>query len=227
MAKKLNKAAILAVVIVAAIAAAALVYTYPSISPTGTPSPSRSVPPQYSSSTLSGSGSLSIYLTDAPPSSPTFKYLLINVSSVVLVYQGNVSTSPPRNQFVFRVPAGRGLNVNLTSLVGSKLLLGATSAPAGNVTDLIFNITGARAFFTDGSSAQLKVVADGKLMVHFQFQVKAGGSTNLTLDIQPNEIHYSQGSSAVLTPVIRVQAVQSLNGSTVTSETSVTETTTA
>ena len=177
---------------------------------------------------LGQSGTMNIYLTDAPPASPQFSYLLINVSSVVLSYEGNVSTSPPTNQWVFNVPASSGTNVNLTSLVNSSALLGATKVPAGNVTMITFQISGARAYFADGNSTQLKVVANGKLMVPINFTVNANGQSDLTVDITPNSIHLSHGSTPVLTPVVHVTVAQKGQSATTTVSvtTSFTETST-
>lgn len=118
-----------------------------------------------------------------------------------------------------------GTNVNLTKLQGNALLLGATKVPAGNVTGIILNITGAKAFWTDGSSNQLKVVADGKLMTDIHFQVFANGSTNLTIDITPGGIHISPGNDKVLRPVIMVEVTGTgAGGSTQTSTTKTTVT---
>ncbi len=218
----------IAVIVVIALAAVALV---PStiIGPSTTSTSTTSTLPGGASSSQStsvsypgGVGTLNIYLADAPPASPSLKYLLLNVSSVVLKYSGNVSTTAPRDTYVFNVPAAKGKNANLTSLTGNGILLGATTAPAGNITDIILNITGAKGFFTDGSSAQLKVVANGKLMVHFPFQVYAKGTTDLKLDLQPNDIHISAGQAEVLTPVIRVSSVERSQTTTTTRSTTTT-----
>ena len=175
---------------------------------------------------LGQSGTMNIYLTDAPPASPQFAYLLVNVSSVVLSYEGNVSTSPPTNQWVYQVNSTGGTNVNLTSLVNSSVLLGATKVPAGNVSEITLQISGARAYFTDGNSTQLKVVANGKLMIHAPFTVDANGSANVTVDITPNSIHLSHGSTPVLTPVVHVTVVQKNQSTTTTvsATTTITET---
>ena len=175
---------------------------------------------------LSQSGVLNVYLTDAPPASPQFKYLLINVSSIVLSYQGNISTTSPTNQWMYNLSSAAGTNVNLTSLVNSKVLLGASKVPVGNITKITFEISGARAYFTDGTSAQLKVVANGKLMLPINFTVNSNGVSDLTVDITPNSIHLSQGSTPVLTPVVHVTVVQNNKGTTTTvsAVTSITET---
>ncbi len=213
-----------------------------------------------------GAASLSIYLTDNPPSAPTLKYLLINVTSITLRYEGNVagqnatttsttttttgnstttvtanstttttaatnsteSDGTPGSQFTFVIPSAKGTNVNITSLQGEAVFLGTTKIPPGNVTGIVFNISGARAFYGDGSSRQLKVVADGKLMIPVHFTVQRDGSTDLTIDITPNSIHTSQGRAAVLTPVIHVTVVTRGSGttSTQTAVTSITTTTT-
>ena len=117
------------------------------------------------SSTSAPSGVLNLYLTDAPPKSPQFSDLLINVSSLTLRYQEvQTCTQNTPSEFVYTVPPKVGTNVNLTNLVGGKsVFLGATSIPSGNVTEIIFNIAGAKAFFSDGSSSQLKVAANGSL----------------------------------------------------------------
>jgi Domain of unknown function (DUF4382) len=192
-----------------------------------------------------GSGVLNILLTDAPPSSLTLKYILVNVSSVELRYEGIIASTTsatttssttsssstsssstssattstsvttttttsgagaPQNAYVFDVPSSVGMNVNLTSLRGQSALLGAPKVPAGNITAIIINITGAKAVYTDGSSAQLKVVANGMLMVPIQFAIQANESTDLTIDITPNLVHISP--SDVLTPVIHVTSVE-------------------
>lgn len=215
---KLNRFALIGVAaVVVVLALSALVFS-PSILP--------GLQTQTLTNYSSGAGTLNIFLADAPPSSTSLKYLLINVTSVVLKYEGNVSTAPPRDSFVFQVPKSNGMNVDLTSLGGNGVLLGATKVPAGNVTDMILNITGAKGFFTDGTSAQLKVVADGKLMMHYRFQVSANGSTDLKIDLQPNDIHISAGNADVLTPVIRVSSVERSQSGTMTRSTTVTASTT-
>ena len=208
----------------------------------------------------SGSGTLNIYMADAPPSNATLKYLLINVTSVTIKYSSNTtegttttstsstgsssvsssssattgatsttstassssststeSQNQTENRFVFNVPSSKGLNVNLTALHGNQVLLGAPKVPAGNVTGIILNITGAEAFWTNGNHSQLKVVADGKLMINAHFIVQSNGSTNLTLDINPGAIHVSPGNMSVLRPVVMVTAVSTgPNGTTTT-----------
>ncbi len=85
--------------------------------------------------------------------------------------------------------------------------------PAGSITSIVLNLTGAKAFYTDGSTEQLKVVADGKLMVPIRFSIQANGSTDLTIDLTPNLVHISQ--AGILTPVIHVTTVEmGRNGTT-------------
>ncbi len=134
----------------------------------------------------------------------------------------NESSFVPR--YVFNVPPSVGTNVNLTKLQGPGILLGTAKVPAGNVTGVILNITGAEAFWTDGSHAQLKVVADGKLMINIHFTVQSNGTTNLTLDITPGDIHVSPGQASVLRPVVLATAVSSGPNGTHTTETTETET---
>lgn len=214
-----------------------------------------------SSSTQVGSGTLNVYIKDAPPSDKTLKYLLVNATSVELSYEGSVSNttatatstttgvttfsttmtqtsilssssgSGSSNTFTYAIPAGQGTDINLTSLQGNSLLLGSTDAPTGNVTRVTISLTGAEAFYTDGSSASLKVVANGKLMVPIHFEVQPGSSTDLTFDLTPNLVHIS--AADVLSPVIHVTAVGTTDSRTVTttaqvdeSQTSTTTTTT-
>ena len=127
------------------------------------------------------------------------------------------------NRYVYNVSASVGTNVNLTKLQGSSILLGTTKVPSGNVTGIIFHITGAKAFWTNGTSTQLRVVASGKLMVNVRFTIQSSGATDLTLNISPGTIHVSPGQAAVLRPVIQVTAVSSGAKSTQTVETTVTE----
>ncbi|MBI3840832.1 MAG: hypothetical protein HY297_02580 [Thaumarchaeota archaeon] len=133
-----------------------------------------------------------------------------------------------QNRFVYIVPPGVGNNVNLTSLQGDGILLGTADAPAGEVVGVILNISGAEAFWTNGNSTALKVVANGKLMVPVHFQVLSNSSTDLTIDIVPNDIHISQGNMAVLSPVIHVTVVNhgTSTSSATQSTSSETETTT-
>ena len=203
--RRLIRPAVIAIAIVAVIAVAGLAtyFAYNVVQPG-------------SGSFAAGTGTLNVYLTDAPPSGTTLKSLLLNVTSVVLSYEGNVTTTPPQNEFVFQVPSSQGMNVDLLKLQGTSLLLGATSVPAGNVTRILVNITGAEAIFTDGTSAKLNVVADGELMIPFHFQVTKSGSVDLTVDIQPNAIHTSKGVTTVLTPVVHVMAVQKSQSKTAT-----------
>ncbi|MDG6901992.1 MAG: hypothetical protein JRM80_08530 [Nitrososphaerota archaeon] len=132
-------------------------------------------------------------------------------------------------KYTFNVSSSLGTNVNLTKLQGPGVLLGSPKVPAGNVTGIILNITGARAFWTTGGSTQLKVVADGKLMINVHFTVQSSGTTNLTLNLVPGDIHVSPGQASVLRPVVHVTAVS--NGpqgtQTVTTSESETESTTS
>ena len=251
---KMLLGAVIAIIVVAGLAYAAM-----SISPqlgktttgntslssttAGQPSSMGSSTQTASSSGVLGFGALDVYLTDAPPVSPQFSYLLINVSSVTLRYEGSIvcsssitsstattttSSSYPPTEYVYQVPSKVGTNVNLTNLVNKSVLLGATNVPAGNVSEIIFNITGAKAYFSDNTFAQLKVVANGKLMIPMHFEVSAGGSTDLTVDITPNSIHISNGKAQVLTPVVHVTAVQKGQGSSSTiASTTVSETITS
>ena len=109
--------------------------------------------------------------------------------------------------YVFNVSSSVGTNVNLTKLQGPGILLGSPKVPAGNVTGIILNITGAEAFWTNGNHTQLKVVADGKLMINVHFTVQKDGTTDLTLNISPGDIHVSPGQASVLRPVVMVTAV--------------------
>ena len=221
-----------------------------------------------------GSGSLNIYLSDPPPSSPNLSYLLVNVTSVTIKYSANVtavttsessssssgsgasstntnatsgggttsidtsatsftpssmvsisSTALPRSvdRYVYNVSASVGDNVNLTKLQGSSILLGATKVPSGNVTGIVLHITGAKAFWTDGTSTQLKVVADGKLFINVHFTIQSGGSADLTLNLSPGDIHVSPGKASVLSPVVHVTEVSTGARGTQTVETTVTE----
>lgn len=188
-------------------------------------------------------GTLNIYLADPPPSSPAMKYLLVNVTSVTLEYSSNItqttttssvssssgvaatSSSPTTsettsasgfvNRFVYNVSSSVGTNVNLTEYQGSPLLLGSPKVPTGNVTGVILNISGAKAFWTDGTSSQLKIVANGKLMVNSNFTVQASGITNMNISITPSSVHVSQAD--VLRPVLLVTVTRSSSTSTETS----------
>jgi Domain of unknown function (DUF4382) len=258
---KLNKVVPIAIVVLLA-TVGLTAYAYTNILPSIYGNSSNGSPTGTSGTTGLGSpgtGSLSIYLTDPPPSNATLHYLLLNVTSITLRYASNstqaatntttsttttgttssitsttTSISGPEDGnesgtiYVFDVPSNLGTNVNITQYQGSALLLGSPKVPAGNVTGVVFNITGARAFWTNGSSSQLKVVADGKFMLPVHFTVQPDGSTSLTVQIAPGDIHVSQGNMKVLTPVIHVTVVSTgQNGTnTQTAETSETETTT-
>ncbi len=128
------------------------------------------------------------------------------------------------NRFVFNVSSSAGTNVNLTKLQLPGALLGTQKAPAGNVTGIILNITGAEAFWNSGNHTQLKVVADGKLMINVHFTIQANGTTSLTIQITPGAIHVSPGNETVLRPVLHVSVVSSGPKGTETTETTETET---
>ena len=172
---------------------------------------------KYSSNLAETSTTTSSTSTSAPTSSST-------TTSSTTTSSSSTSQDSFENRFVFNVSSSLGTNLNLTKLQGNALLLGATKVPAGNVTGIILNITGAEAFWTDGTHTQLKVVADGKLMINVQFLVQTNGTTNLTLDLTPGDIHVSPGQASVLRPVVRVTTVSSGSSGTKTTETTVTET---
>src|SRR2546427_9756489 len=75
------------------------------------------------SSFAAGSGVLNVYITDA--ASASLKPLILNVTSLTLSYQGNVTTTPPRDHFVLQVPSLPAMNAATTNLQGPELLLGA------------------------------------------------------------------------------------------------------
>src|SRR5207245_10881651 len=64
------------------------------------------------SSFAAGSGVLNVYITDA--ASATLKSLILNVTSLTLSYQGNVTTTDPLDQFVFDVPPSHTKNYVIT-----------------------------------------------------------------------------------------------------------------
>ncbi|MDG6983313.1 MAG: hypothetical protein JRN28_02000 [Nitrososphaerota archaeon] len=192
-----------------------------------------------------GSGTLNIYLADPPPSNQTLKYLLVNVTSVTLKYSSNVTETSTTssssstgtsttsatsaiettttangsvNRFVYNVSSSVGTNVNLTKYQGSALLLGSPKVPTGNVTGIVLNISGARAFWTNGTSTQLKVVANGKLMVNVQFTIGSGDTADMNISITPSSVHVSQGN--VLRPVLLVSVTRSPTTSSASSTSS-------
>src|SRR2546425_3893609 len=79
------------------------------------------------SSFAAGSGVLNVYITDA--ASATLKSLILNVTSLTLSYQGNVTNTPPRDPVVFQGPPSRGMNLDLTQLQGSAPLPRAANCP--------------------------------------------------------------------------------------------------
>ena len=127
------------------------------------------------------------------------------------------------NRFIYNVSSSVGTNVNLTEYQGSPLLLGSPKVPTGNVTGVILDITGARAFWADGTSTQLKVVANGKLMVHVQFAISTGDNANMNIGISPASVHVSQGD--VLRPVLMVSVTSSDTSTTETSTSGASSTT--
>jgi hypothetical protein len=170
---------------------------------------------------------INFYLTDAPrPGDP--KYLEVNISSIIVRYQNPLpcSKADGATEYQYQVPSNVGVNVNLTSLAGQSKLLGAASIPPGTVNEIIFMISGAKAFFPDGSSVQLKVVANGKLMMPVQFDVTPGGSIVATIDVTPNSIHLSNGNEPILSPVVHITIVEDHRtiSSTITATSSTTTT---
>ncbi len=179
------------------------------------------------STTTSSSSTASSSTSTSSSSSASVSSSTSMASTTSTVSSSSSSTSSQggfENRYVYNVSSSVGTNLNLTKLQGSAMLLGASKVPAGNVTGIIFNISGAEAFWTNGTHTQLKVVADGKLMVNVHFQIQANGTTNLTLDISPGGIHVSPGEASVLRPVVHVTAVSRGSSSTETTETTVTET---
>src|SRR5437870_12486797 len=66
------------------------------------------------SSFAAGSGALNVYITHAASASP--KSLILNGTSLTLSYQGNVTTTAPRDQFVIRGPSSTRVTVDLPKL---------------------------------------------------------------------------------------------------------------
>jgi len=176
---------------------------------------------------LGESGVLSVFLADAPASIATLKYLLVNVSSFAAAYEWNSSadaaSSTPNNSstgtqglsvYILTVPSAVGMNVNLSSLQGQSLALGGAVLPAGSISSIVVDISGVEAFYTDGSNEQIPVVADGELPVPIQFGLQQNGSTDLTIDLNPNIASFGEG--LIMAPVIHAVAVETgLDGTTV------------
>ena len=173
--------------------------------------------------TLKYSSNITQTTTTSSVSSSSESSTASSSNTIATSSETSLNASSFVNRFVYNVSSSVGTNVNLTEYQGSSLLLGSPKVPKGNVTGVVLNISGARAFWTNGSSTQLKVVANGKLMVNVQFAVQAGGTANMDISITPSSVHVSQGD--VLRPVLLVTVTRSATTSMTTTSSTTTSAT--
>lgn len=169
--------------------------------PTSTPEipPPVTTPPPITET--SKMGTLVLMLTDAPPR--TLKYLYIEVDEVRLHMKGNITGEGPILNFPVEPKV-----YNVTSLKESPATLGIESVPEGNYTAIWLHIVEANTTFSENPNANvtLKLVAQGWLKIHVQFEVDSGGLSAVVLDFDLAQTHVSNGN--VLRPVIKPKQVE-------------------
>ncbi len=140
----------------------------------------------------SPSGTLVIGVNDSPlPSNGTHIYLTI--SGIILQGEGNSTTSYKVNSTQF----------DLLKLNNITKFLGSNSIPVGNYTMVRFNVTSAIA--TIAGVNQTLNVPSGQVKAPEHFQVAAGKTTSIVLDISVTMTHIS--ASLNLRPVLTAEHV--------------------
>ncbi len=138
------------------------------------------------------SGTLAIGVKDSPlPSNVTHIYL--SISGIILQGEGNSTTSYKVNSTQF----------DLLKLYNITKFLGSDSIPVGNYTMFRFNVTSAVA--TIGGVNQTLNVPSGQVKAPEHFQVAAGKTTSVVLDISVTLTHIS--ASWNLRPVLTTEHV--------------------
>lgn len=150
-------------------------------------------------STASTRGKLLIKLTDAPVN---LTHLNVTISSISALRVENGSETWQRLDFVKNVS---NVYVDILSLRNVTIDLSLTEIPAGNYTKLRMSVTTANATYVTGETATLRVPSD-KIDVIVHFEVKAGGTTMLLLDMQADFVAISHSGN--LRPVLKATVIQ-------------------
>ncbi len=137
------------------------------------------------------SGTLNVSVADAPAAG--ISHLYLTVSDISLQGGGNSSTS-------FKVTA---THFDLLTLQNVTKLIGSNSIPAGNYTMIRFTVVSAIATVS-GTNVTL-TVPSGEVKVPIRFQVSAGKTTSITIDITADMTAIS--ASGNLRPVVTVRSV--------------------
>jgi hypothetical protein len=150
-------------------------------------------------SMVSDKGTLIVKITDAPAE---LKHLNITISNITAhrVEQGNETWE----QLPF-VDDVKEVTVDIMMLRFNVTKdLSITEIPLGNYTKLRLTITSANATYMDGETVNLKV-PPGHMDVIIHFEIKAGQTTILLIDMQVNTIEISH--SLNLKPVLKATVI--------------------
>ncbi len=138
-------------------------------------------------------GTLVIKLTDAPVD---LEQLNVNISSIEAIRKVDDSSERVPLSFV----EGKWVYVDILTLQNVTMDLSITEIPPGNYTKLRLFVSSARATFQDGEEKDL-IVPPGKIDVKVHFEIKAGETTKLLVDMQADWVAIS--TTYRLRPVLK------------------------
>jgi hypothetical protein len=139
-------------------------------------------------------GTLVIKLTDAPV---RLEHLDVNISSIEAIRI--VDDAEERVPLSF-VEGKLWVYVDILALQNVTMDLSITEVPPGNYTKLRMFITSANATFENGDEVEL-TVPPGKIDIIVHFEIKAGETTKLLIDMEANWVAISQTKR--LRPVLK------------------------
>lgn len=144
-------------------------------------------------------GILLVKLTDAPVD---LKHLNVTIDGISAQKDEGGNETWQRLEFVANVSE---VYVDILSLRNVTMDLSLTEIPAGNYTKLRLSIRTANATHIGGSTQELRV-PPGHLDVKVHFEIKAGETTIILVDMQPNTNISESGN---LRPVLKATLIQS------------------
>lgn len=144
---------------------------------------------------FSNKGTLVIKLTDAPVD---LEDLYVNISSIEAqkIIEKNEEWIP-----LSFVEEKSWVYVDILELENVTMDLSITEVPLGNYTKLRMKITSAQATYKNGDPPEELIVPSGKIDIIVHFEIKAGETTKLLIDIQADWVAVSQ--SRRLRPVLK------------------------
>lgn len=143
---------------------------------------------------LPGNGTLQVFVQDAP-GGVTWSHVNITFSSIE-VHRADAGNDSGWSA----VPLTSGGTVDLTALRNVSQLLGKATLPPGKYTQIRIVVARVEGVMANGTTVGIGVPS-GEVKIDRPFNITAGATTKLTLDIPLDHLHW-EAQGWVLSPVV-------------------------